>query len=525
MNITLDAQTLEKETEKARAAVAASGLPAALVTVDAGAFGTTPINLQALEAVSGALACAGAAFAAGAVPPVYAGYILAQEAAERLSSVSGPSALPEKAVLPGGHYKAWSGLGFDALSREILSDCASFLEFYAGHSDSAKRPARDSEAARCLNSYFVLLARALKGLEKEPAEMLVRGGKLSFSGWKTSRAGADEPGQLLPVTFDDIVGNTEFAAAGRRLARDIAGFDLKAGKNPKKVRNQILFVLGKPGCGKTVTAHAIGRYFLELCEKSGLPAKMRVIRRTDWASSYQNQSAKGLLDIFKTEVFDCEGVCGVYWPDIDTAFSARSESDIRQEEKNILGTVFGILDGTIGPKNGKWFLVCDANTVHMDEATLSRISQNPINALGPDSPADFVRLLRDIKLKGKGPWLPLTPEQWDKLGARCVEEGLSGRAIEHLAGRVITFIEDFEEPDSYFSLPFDGKEKVIAELSKPVSFEKIVELLESYCKFEKEAQRRSEEEKFLDRVREIRFNLSAQQAALAFGRKEDGKNG
>ncbi|HNW44089.1 MAG TPA: AAA family ATPase [Elusimicrobiales bacterium] len=525
MNITLNAQSLEKELESARAAVAASGLPAALTAVDAGAFGTTALNLQALECVAGALACARAAAAAGGVPPVYAAYIFAQEAAERLASASGPSALPETAMLPGQHYKAWAALSLDALAGEILADCTSFLKFYSGHSDSARRPARDSEAARCLASYFTLLARALKTVEKEPADLLVSGGKLSFAGWKISRAGADEPGQLLPVTFDDLVGNTEFVTAGKRLARDIAGFDLKANKNPKKVRNQILFVLGKPGCGKTVTSHAIGRYFLDICEKSGLPAKMRVIRRTDWASSYQNQSAKGLLDIFKTEVFDYEGVCGVYWPDIDTAFSARSDGDIRQEEKNILGTVFGILDGTIGPKNGKWFLICDANTVHMDEATLSRISQNPINAAGPETPADFVRLLRDVKLKGKEAWLPISQEQWDKLGARCVAEGLAGRAVEHLAGRVITSIEDFEEPESYFSLSFEGKQKMIAELSRPVTFEKLMEMLESYCRFEKEAQRRSEEEKFLDRVKEIRFNLSAQQAALGVfdGNRENGK--
>lgn len=522
MNITLNAQSLEKEIEGARASVAASGLPAALAAVDDGAFGTTQLNLQALEAVSGALACSRAASAAGAVPPVYAAYLFAREADERLTSVSGLSALPETAGLPGEQYKGWAALAPDLLSREILSDCAAFLKFYAGHSDSARRPARDSEAARCLNSYFSLLARALKTLDKEP-ELRVSGGKLTFTGWKTSRAGADEPGQLLPVSFDDIVGNTEFMASGRRLARDIAGFDMKAGKNPKKVRNQILFVLGKPGCGKTVTAHAIGRYFLGLCEKSGVPAKVRVIRRTDWASSYQNQSAKGLLDIFKSEVFDYEGVCGVYWPDIDTAFSARGDSDIRQEEKNILGTVFGILDGTIGPKNGKWFLICDANTIHMDEATLSRISQNPISAAGPETAADFVRLLRDIKLKGKGAWLPLTPEQWEKVGARCVAEGLSGRAAEHLAGRVITCTEDFEEPDSYFGLPFAEKEKMIAALSKPVPFEKIMEMLEAYCKFEKEAQRRSEEEKFVDRVNEIRFNLSAQQAALGLGSEKNGK--
>lgn len=521
MNINLDAKILEKEAENSRAAVASSGLPSALRAVDAGAFGTTALNLQALEAVAGALACSRAAASAGATP-VYASYILAQEAAERLAAVSGANALPDTAGLPGGQYKAWAAMPAGLIEREILSDCAAFLKFYAGHSDSSRRPARDSEAARCLNSYFTLLARTLKTLDKEP-EITVRGGKVRFSGWKASPAGSDEPDQLLPVTFDDIVGNTDFAAAGRRLARDIAGFDLKAGKNPKKVRNQILFVLGKPGCGKTVTAHAIGRYFLDLCAKSGIPAKMRVIRRTDWASSYQNQSARSLLDIFKSEVFDYDGVCGVYWPDIDTAFAARGDSDIRQEEKNILGTVFGILDGTIGPKNGKWFLVCDANTVHMDAATLSRISQNPITAAGPQSPEDFVRLLRDIKLKGKGPWLPLTEEQWTGVGEKCVAEGLSGRAAEHLAGRVITCIEDFEEPEEYFGLPFDEKEKMISRLSRPVSFEKIMELLEAYCKFEKEAQRRSEEERFMDRVKEIRFSLSAQQAAIGtFGGGENG---
>lgn len=522
MNITIKTEALEKESEKARGLVTASGLPAALASIDAGAFGTTQLNLQALEALAGALAC-GRCAAAGGASPVYAAYIFAREADERLASVSGPSGLPEAAGLQGGRYKAWAAMPLEVLAKEILADCAGFLRFYAGHSDSARRPARDSEAARCLGSYFALLARTLKTLEGEP-DAAVSGGKLSFSGWRTVKSGADEPAQLLPVSFDDIVGNADFVSAGRRLARDIAGFDLKAGKNPKKVRNQILFVLGKPGCGKTVTAHAIGNYFLDLCKTSGLPARMRVIRRTDWASSFQNQSAKSLLDIFKAEVFDYEGVCGVYWPDIDTAFAARGDADIRQEEKNILGTVFGILDGTIGPKNGKWFLICDANTVHMDEATLSRISQNPISAAGPVAPADYVRLLRDIKLKSKAQWLKLTPEEWDKLGERCVAEGLSGRAAEHLAGRVITEVEDFDEPDEYFKLPFAEKEALIAQLSRPVDYAKLLGMLEAYCKFEKEAQRRGEEEKFVDRVNEIRFNLSAQRAALGtLAGGEDGK--
>ena len=146
-----------------------------------------------------------------------------------------------------------------------------------------------------------------------------------------------------------MVGNAELIKAGTRLARDIAGFDLKEGKNPKGIRNQIIFALGTPGCGKTVTSHALGNHFLGLCKKAGIPARMRVIRRTDWASSYQNQSASRLLEIFQEEVFKFDGICGVYWPDIDTAFAARGDADIRQEEKANLSAIFGILDGTIGP--------------------------------------------------------------------------------------------------------------------------------------------------------------------------------
>lgn len=218
-------------------------------------------------------------------------------------------------------------------------------------------------------------------------------------------------------------------------------------------------MLGTPGCGKTATAHAVGRYFLDLCGKAGLEARMRVIRRTDWASAYQNQSANTLLEIFKREVFNAPGVCGGYWHDIDTAFAARGDSDIRQEEKSILGTLFGILDGTVGPRNGRWFLLCDANTLNMDEATLSRISQNHIRARGPAAP------------------------------------------------------EDFEEPDEYFSMHLDRERALIAELSRPVATERILKMIGEYCRFERDSQLRSEEERFLNRVREIRFHLSAQREA------------
>ena len=516
MNITVDAKALETELSEARRQVAAAGLPGTLAAIDPGAFGMTPLSLQALDAAAAGLACALAAsrLDQGAAGGPYWGFLFAEEAADRLCALGDCGEPPEQASLKVEQYRELAGAGPDALFALMLKDCAAFLRFYQNHPDSAKRLARDTEALKCLHAHFRLMSRLLKRLRPEPADLQVSTPRLRLSGHRVSPCGSEEPDGLLPLTFDDIVGNEDFVKAGRRLARDIAGFDLKAGVNPKKVRNQVLFVLGTPGCGKTATAHALGRYFLDLCKKAGVPGRVRVIRRTDWASAYQNQSANSLLEIFKSEVFNAPGVCGAYWPDIDTAFAARSDSDIRQEEKSILATLFGILDGTVGPQNGRWFLICDANTLNMDAATLSRISQNPIRALGPASGEDFVRLLRDVKLRGKGPWLPVSEAEWKAVGERLVAERLSGRAVDHLAGRILTEIEDFEEPDEYFSMPLEEKRRLIAKLSRPVPARRIAEMIAEYCGFERDAQRKSEEERFASRVREIRFHLCAQRAAI-----------
>ena len=511
----IETKDLEAELTSARGLVAVSRIPDTLASVDCGAFGTTPLNLEASDALAQAAAVALAASRRPKPPtPLQLAFLFAEEAADRLGAISDHKEPIGGSGLPASQYSDLASKTAEETLRTVLRDCANFLRFYSGHADAAKRLHRDTEALLCLRSYFALISQTLPKLQEEDPEFALETPRLRFSGWRAVTVGAEEPSELLPVTFDDIVGNAEYVKAGKRLARDVAGFDLKAGKNPKNVRNQVLFVLGTPGCGKTVTAHAIGRYFLSLCEKGGLPGRMRVIRRTDWASAYQNQSASRLLEIFKSEVFGAPGVCGVYWPDIDTAFAARSDQDMRQEEKVNLGTLFGILDGTIGPKNGKWFLICDANTLHMDDATLSRLTQTPLEARGPVTPEDFVKLMRDVKLRGKDAWLPVSGEEWQRLGERCVVEKLSGRSIDSLAGRILTEMEDFDEPDDYFKLSFEEKQKMIAQLSRKVDAARIQTLITEHCKFERDAQAKSESDKFSQRVQEIRFHLSAERAAL-----------
>jgi len=336
-------------------------------------------------------------------------------------------------------------------------------------------------------------------------------GKRRYEGFHARPVG-DPVTDLKPIKIDDIVGNTDYVEAALKLARDVAAYDLEAGRSAKRI-NPVLFALGRPGCGKTITAHAIGNYFLDYCRERDIPARFRVIRRTDWASSYQNASAASLIKIFKEEVYGFEGVCGVYWADIDTAFASRSSGDLRMEEKNNLGAVFGIFDGTLIPKDGKWFMMCDANFMQMDEATTSRIAQNPFRVRGPTTPEDYVRLLRDVLLREEGPNIEASEAQWLDIGAQCVDADLSGRAIESIAGNVRSQIQDFEYPDHYFSADFETRQRLLRELSVKVDAATVQGEVRDYVEFQMEAEEAAAADRFEREVSQMVERLNAGKAA------------
>ena len=343
------------------------------------------------------------------------------------------------------------------------------------------------------------------------AKRRVTVGKRRYEGFRARPIG-DPVTDLKPVKVQDIVGNTEYVDAALKLCRDVAAYDLQAGRSAKRI-NPVLFALGRPGCGKTITAHAIGNYFLDYCRQRDIPARFRVIRRTDWASSYQNASASKLIKIFKEEVYGFEGVCGVYWADIDTAFASRSSGDLRMEEKNNLGAVFGIFDGTLIPKDGKWFMMCDANFMQMDEATTSRIAQNPFRVRGPTTAEDYVRLLRDILLRDEGADIEASETQWLAIGAMCVEADLSGRAIESVAGNVRARIQDFEYPDHYFTADFETRQRLLGELSVKVDAATVEAEVRDYVEFQKEADESAAAERFEREVSQMVERLNAGKAA------------
>ncbi|MFH2005992.1 MAG: AAA family ATPase [bacterium] len=531
-------------------AVRESGLPSVVGKLSRGPFGTSSKAMATLEAVATAvdvgLAASGALkglILEEATPPdsfavpalqkpqqrlvsAFQLVVTADAVSRRLAELGTEPDVEGTLELDGFEELLDTGAEPEALASRVLRLAGRYLELHPPKTDPnkpEKKPSPDetaSHAASTLMAFLELVRRTTLSISQSgalrPLTETLKGRKLKVAGYAYEglqvQQALEAAAGLLPMLPDDIVGNADYLEAGMRLARDVAGFDLRQKKNPKRL-NPVLFGLGRPGCGKTVTAHAIGNYFLDYCRDRQIPAKFQVIRRTDWASSYQNASAMNLVRIFREEVYGFEGVCGVYWADIDTALASRSNSGLRMEEKQNLGAVFGIFDGTLLPKDGKWFLVCDANTMHMDEAAISRIAQNPFTVEGPTTVAHYVRLMRDLQLKDQAGFIPRDEEAWARLGQAAVARNLSGRAIDAVCGNIRSRIQNFEYPDSYFKATVEERQELLRQLSNPVTEEEIYQAMVDWHEFQREAEERAQREKFEADVASLVHQLNASRAA------------
>lgn len=523
------------------AAVQKSGLSEVLVRLDRGNFGTTVTNLLILENLAAAFDLGVEAYTLltekiskpqgqGSIALVpltqeenrLAGFFLLRVFCHvAAAAMSALSEVPEvEGALSEDGMESLAEMDASELTMRIARLLAEFVR------RETQRPAAESlgageRAASAVHVFLLLLGRAESGLSSRGriGQMQQLLDKQSFQIGETAWAGfrplsaKQEAGSLLrPVTAADIVGNRAYLEAGFRLARDVAGYDFEKRKNPKLI-NPILFALGRPGCGKTLAAHAVGNGFLSYCKERGVPAKFVVIRKSDWASSYQNASASNLIRIFK-DLHRFEGVTGVYWADIDTALASRDQAGLRSEEKANLSAAFNIFDGTLIPFDGKWFMICDANNLAMDEALRTRIAQNPFHVQGPECPEDYVRLLRDILLRDFAPYLKVPEADWSALGELACKGDISGRGMEGISRQIIDRIQDFSYPDEYYSADYEGRMKIIQKFSKTVESVTIREVMERYIAFEKDEEERRAQERFDTAVKDAVFDLNVRKEVV-----------
>ncbi len=400
----------------------------------------------------------------------------------------------------------------DDPAAALLDDMTRFLQ--------RERPEYIEDLLKALCGWFHLMSRTAASLSLDPRyrrertfceALSIHYAGLRFTPFSAPMDQGDQTTVRLPITMEKIIGNREYLDKGRRLVHDLMAFDPTEGKNPKRF-NQILFGLGRPGCGKTASANALGNHLLERAAEIGMDARFVVIRRTDWASSYQNASSKALIERFTSALEDFKGVVLFYWPDIDTAFSSRGSGDLRSEEKGILGAAFGLFDGTILPFNGQWGLICDANYMQMDEATVSRLSQDPCVVKGPETPEDYVQLLRGVLLGAEyesslppvGDWMPV--------GDYASTDDLSGRDMANLSRRLISLMEDFPYPEGFFQAPFEKRRDMVRAARRPLDIAAVLFEMERLSEFKAHARVMERREQIGARVDSLALELEAREA-------------
>jgi hypothetical protein len=154
-------------------------------------------------------------------------------------------------------------------------------------------------------------------------------------------------------------------------------------------------------------------------------------------------------------------------------------------------------------------MMCDANFMQMDEATKSRIAQNPFNVTGPTTPEDYVKLMRDIMLRKLKDFVAADDPRWDEVGKLCVERDLSGRNIEAVCNNIRAHVQDFEYPEEYFKADFKRREEIIFECSKRVSIDDVIKRVCHYAEFQREADEKAEKDRFDNEVESMVRQLNA----------------
>ena len=151
----------------------------------------------------------------------------------------------------------------------------------------------------------------------------------------------------------------------------------------------------------------------------------------------------------------------------------------------------------------------------MDEAAVSRIAQNPFTVYGPQTPEDYAKLMRDLKLHDLLPFVPSEDEAWLRIGQRAVEHRLSGRAVEAIANNVRSHIQSFDYPDDYFRASSAERERILGELSHAVDADYVIGAMDNWMRFQDDAQKREEQERFDAEVNAVVRQLNASRVAVA----------
>lgn len=281
---------------------------------------------------------------------------------------------------------------------------------------------------------------------------------------------------IMPCRKEDVIPDDEFYDVLWQSFLKLATY------NPEKKRASVpapavIFTYGPPGCGKTFQSHALIRTFLEdICMKRGIAAKAQIHSVSDFASSYQNQTALN-LSILADGIKKHEGIDIMYVADADIIFQSRKDPHMTQEQKQTNGIYMSMFDGTRIPKTGKFLTIMDANYIDgIDDATKSRVFDKIVEMKRFTKPEQFTGLAKNKLMKGITIQV-LTDEQWTNLGKYLLESPLSNREIDN----IITQIRGgLRVDENIINLGWDKQIEVVNDYFKTITLDVIMEKFDKY---------------------------------------------
>jgi len=297
--------------------------------------------------------------------------------------------------------------------------------------------------------------------------------------------------KLMNVKREDVIGNAEYVKEVWQSLLRLAAYDFEF-KDNTFCPPSVIFSYGNPGGGKTMTAHALMRSFVEeVCRPNKIPVWAFTHNVTDYGSKYQNETPNQLAAL-RDKIKNFPGLVVMYAADVDTFLSSRQSGEQSAEESKVTGVYFSFFDGSMIPKNGRFLSIMDANFVdNIDPATKSRLFDKVLELKRFTSPAEFGEYAKRYLTSGSYP-VGIADADWEKLGQYLLESPLSNREMSNIFRNLVG---NFDVDLALVTKPRAEKIKFRSQYMAGINLDAVIGKCDAFIKTAMEIERRSAEQK------------------------------
>jgi len=363
----------------------------------------------------------------------------------------------------------------------------------------------------------------------------------------------------LTMTFkkpNEIVGNHIAKYQAMKLAKMIMAYDFERKLNPFVELGGFIFTFmgdGKPGTGKTILIQMMAGLIHDYCQNAGYAFRYQNLS-TESIDSYQGKSAQNAKAFFNN-VIDPNVIGFGTIDDIDQLAGKRGDRQSSAGQLEITAVLMESFAGANTVVRGNCTFGMFSNYPENVDDALRQRAGSRFLVDGPQSREDYIDIL--YILMGKNHKIPVgkhklfETQQIKKAVARSfelhnkpqedglmkvyeqttkklgkldtlakigtyldniqeVDERFTGRAVKNITDAIKVRAMDFELPDEWMEKPelflekdYDTKKDMIADLSKPINVDMVIQEINRYADSEFRYADKSDEIAIENAVRDM----------------------